>query len=443
MKNNREIPLQSQERDPSFLRGTLIPWIICLLAALFYFYDFFLRVTPSVMIHPLMDQFNVGAPTIGFISAFYYYAYTPLQIPSGVIMDRYNPRWVLTLSALLCTVGAFVFATFLSLPAAFFGRILMGVGSAFGFIGALKLAALWLPKKHFALFAGIATALGTIGAVVADILLSRVVVVLGWRKAVYLTVYVSIGLTVLLFLLIRDKPSWVVQVPRSYFSWKHTWGRVLELLKNWRFWMAGFVGCFLFLPISVFASLWGVNFMIQAYHLPPAEGATAVALLFIGSALGFPFAGWFSDRIQNRRVPLFIGISSTFVLTLILIYVPGLPLSVALSLLFLIGFCVGPQALIFAIAREISPPRSTGISTAATNFIVTIGAAIFQPLIGYLLVLYWPGTQTLPGTPFYTVQNYQFALFVLPALLFIAFLMMFAVPKTACQKLYDQRHLTD
>ncbi|WP_434799787.1 hypothetical protein [Coxiella burnetii] len=95
MKNNREIPLQSQERDPSFLRGTLIPWIICLLAALFYFYDFFLRVTPSVMIHPLMDQFNVGAPTIGFISAFYYYAYTPLQIPSGVIMDRYNPRWYL------------------------------------------------------------------------------------------------------------------------------------------------------------------------------------------------------------------------------------------------------------------------------------------------------------------------------------------------------------
>ncbi|WP_456064369.1 MFS transporter [Coxiella endosymbiont of Ornithodoros maritimus] len=224
--------------------------------------------------------------------------------------------------------------------------------------------------------------LGTIGAVVADILLSQVVVVLGWRQAVYLTVHIGLGLTVLLFLLIRDKPSWIAQVPRSYFSWKHnTWGRLLELLKNWRFWMAGFVGCFLFLSISVLASLWDVNFMIQAYYLPPAEGVTAVTLLFIGSALGSPFSGGLSGRIQNRRVPLFIGISSTFVLALILIYVPGLPLSEALSLLFLIEFCVGPEALIFAIAREIRPPRSTGISTAATNFILTIGAAIFQPII--------------------------------------------------------------
>ena len=89
-------------------------------------------------------------------------------------------------------------------------------------------------------------------------------VVLVYRQAVYLTIYIGLGLTVLLFLLIRDKPSWIVQVPRSYFSWKHTWGRVLELLKNWRFWIASFVGCFLFLPISTFASLWDVNFMIQA-----------------------------------------------------------------------------------------------------------------------------------------------------------------------------------
>jgi len=149
-----DVNLFRGERDPSFVKGALIPWAICFLSALFYFYDFFLRVAPSVMIHPLMKQFNVGATEIGFISAFYYYAYTPLQIPSGVIVDRRSTRMVLTLSALMCTVGALIFATFPNLLAAFIGRTLMGVGSAFAFIGSLKLAALWLPKKTFCFICG-------------------------------------------------------------------------------------------------------------------------------------------------------------------------------------------------------------------------------------------------------------------------------------------------
>lgn len=424
------------KRDPSFLNGTLIPWTICLLAVIFYFYDFFLRVTPSVMIEPLMKQYSVGATEIGFISAFYYYAYTPLQIPSGIIVDKYSIKWTLTLSALLCAVGTLIFAAFLNITAAFIGRAFMGIGSAFAFIGALKLAALWLPKKYFAFFSGLATSFGVIGAVSADTVLSRMVVKIGWRDSVYITAIAGFVIAVLIFLVVRDRPAWIVRMPRSYHSWGRTSKRLLNILKMWRFWINGIVGAFLFTPVSVFASLWGVAFLIHSYHLPAAEGATAASLVFIGAAVGSPVAGWFSDVIRSRRLPLFIGTIATTALSAILIYVGSFSAVTVLVLLFFLGVFAGPEVLVFAIAREISPPRSTGISTATTNFIVTLSAAIFQPLIGYLLTLHWTGTKTAEGTPYYTTHDYRFALLIIPVALFIAFLLTFALPRTRCRNIY-------
>lgn len=435
MDENNHLAMEGV-RDPTFLKGTLIPWIICLLAVIFYFYDFFLRVTPSVMIQPLMKQYGVGATEIGFISAFYYYAYTPLQIPSGVVVDKYSIKWTLTLSALLCAVGTLIFAAFLNLTAAFIGRALMGIGSAFAFIAALKLAAVWLPKKYFAFFSGLATSFGVLGAISADTVLSRMVVKLGWRDSVFITSIIGFILAVLIFLVVRDRPTWIVRMPRSYHTWRRTGERLFGLIKMWRFWVNGVVGAFLFTPVSVFASLWGVAFLIHSYNLPAAEGATAASLIFIGTAIGSPLAGWFSDAIRSRRLPMFIGTLATTAISLLLIYMGSLSAVTVFILLFLLGLFAGPEALVFAIAREISPPRSTGISTATTNFIVTLSAAIFQPLIGYLLELHWTGTKTATGIPFYTTQDYRFALFIIPLALFLAFLLTFFIPRTRCRNIY-------
>ncbi len=427
-----------QQRDPSFIKGMLMPWIVCLLAALFYSYDFLLRVTPSVMIHPLMQQYNVGAGEIGLLSAFYYYAYTPLQIPSGMVIDKYSIRWVLTLSILTCILGAVIFAAFPVLYVAFIGRILMGIGSAFAFVGALKLAALWLPRNQFALFSGIATALGTVGAILADNILSRLVHLYGWRGAVLITAALGIALAIFMDFLIRDRPPWVKKPPKSYYTWKNIWGHLGHLLKNWRFWMVGAVGCFLFLPINVFASLWGVAFLTKSHHLSAPDAASTTSLIFIGTAVGSPIAGWFSDYIKNRRLPLLIGGFVTLALTATLIYWTTIPTKLLFPVLFLIGFFCSPQVLVFAIAREISPPRTTGMSSAATNFLVTIGAAIFQPLIGYLLDMHWTGLMTDKGIRIYSLHTYKMAFLVLPAALLVSFLLTFLIPKTRCVPLHSQ-----
>ena len=416
-------------RPDSLFRGLIVPWLICLLAALFYTYDFILRIIPSVMIHPLMHQFSVGAAEIGLLSAFYFYSYTPLQIPSGIIIDKFDRRLVLTISAAFCAIGAFVFAYADSMAMIFIARMMMGVGSAFAFVGALKLAAAWLPPKSFALFTGLATSFGTLGAIFTDVFLSRAVHRFGWQHTSLFVAYIGLALAVLILIFVRSKPVWFEGFSEDYKSWSNIGARLWAMIKNWRLWVNGIVGALLFMPVSVFASLWGVAFLIEAHHWTPSEAASATALVFLGTAIGCPIAGWVSDKIKNRRLPILIGTVGTGLSLSALIYLNSVGVVEGLVLLFLIGFFVGPQVLVFAIAKENTPPGSTGISTSATNLLVTLSAAVFQPVIGWMLDLHWSGKLTSDGVRDYTVSDYRLAFGLLIGFLVVSFFLTYLLPR--------------
>ncbi len=117
----------------------ILPFIVCGLAAFFYLYEFILQVSPGVMTTALMRDFQVDAAVLGTTSAFYFYAYAPMQIPAGLLFDRYGPRLLITLALLICALGAFFFGMTTNLAFASAGRFFMGVGSAFSFIGILIL----------------------------------------------------------------------------------------------------------------------------------------------------------------------------------------------------------------------------------------------------------------------------------------------------------------
>ncbi|MDF1653571.1 MAG: MFS transporter [Coxiellaceae bacterium] len=420
----------ASKRASSFFHGTFYPWFICLLAALFYLYDFIMRVTPSVMIHPLMQSYGVNALQIGFISAFYYYVYTPLQLPSGAAVDKYSRRWILTASSLVCALGGFIFAHTNSLVIACVARGMMGFGSAFAFVGALKLASMWLPRNRFALFSALTTALGTIGAVTTDTVLSHGVTSIGWRDTVDMTSWIGIGLAILIAIFVRDRPKWAPRVPSEYRSWKMILLRLFGLFKNYQMWLIGIVGSFMFLPVSVFASLWGVAFLKESFHLSGSDAALTTSLIFIGCTVGLPIFGWLSDKIHRRRLPLMLGAVMIMVLSGVVIYVPDIPRIPLFILLFFIGFFVAPQALVFALAKEVSPPRSTGISTAVTNFFVTMGAAVFQPLIGYFLDQDWHGQLAAHHVRIYSTSDFHHAFLVLMGVNVASIIMLFFVPET-------------
>lgn len=405
---------------------------VCGLAALFYCYEFFLRAVPSVMIPELMHAFNINASQIGVLSAFYYYAYTPMQLPVGILMDRYGPRELLTGMVLLCTLGAFLFANTVQLFVAEIGQLMMGFGSAFAFVGVLKLAANWLPPRLFALASGLTTTLGMLGAILCDNLLVRFVHSAGWHQTWQLSGVIGVILAILIFFIVRDAPQGIKLAQVEYRDWRHALLGFKKVTRNVQFWINGIIGGFIFLPTTIFAVLWGVDFLAQTFSLSANTAGLAVSMIFIGWAIGGPIVGWLSSALERRMLPIKIGlIISTSLILFILFSSPSTPLWLVLSALFLFGVSSSVQILCFAIGREISPQQASGTAIAATNFLVMAGGTIIPPAIGFLLDRHW-GQATANQT--YSHGDYQIALLILPIGLLIALGMSFFMKETYCKQ---------
>ncbi|MBI5273911.1 MAG: MFS transporter, partial [Chlamydiales bacterium] len=132
-----------------------IRWIIWALAAIFYFYEYLLRISPSVMIPELMQTYHVDAAAIGFMVAFYLYAYAPMQLVVGVLMDQYGAKKLLTLASIICGLGSILFGLSNHIVLAGIGRLLIGLGSAFAFVGMVFICSHLFPQHKRALVIGL------------------------------------------------------------------------------------------------------------------------------------------------------------------------------------------------------------------------------------------------------------------------------------------------
>ena len=182
-------------------RTGFYPWLVWGLAASFYCYGFFQRVAPSVMVGELMSEFSVSAAVLGNLSAFYFYAYASLQLPIGIRIDHWGAKRMLVGAALLCGAGSLLFAKADSLTMAYAGRLLIGAGAGFTWVGTLKLTAQWLPPKRFAMVSGMTLMLGMIGAVAGQAPLAAAVAVFGWRDTLSVAAFVAIALAALIWLI--------------------------------------------------------------------------------------------------------------------------------------------------------------------------------------------------------------------------------------------------
>jgi sugar phosphate permease len=414
----------------TFGRAMLLPWLICGLGAVFYCYEYFLRITPSVMTSELMSAYDLKGGEIGNLSAFYYHAYVPMQIIVGLLMDRYGPRRLLTIACVLCAFGSYLFAGHYGFAVAEFGRFVIGFGSAFAFVGALKLATIWLPPNRFALVSGIIMCLGMIGAMMGDVLLREMVDAIGWQTTIYASAVAGLVLAVFLWLIIRDSSPDHPNHHTHVINFKGVLKGLALALKNPQIWLNGIVGFLMYLSLSAFAELWGIPYLEQAHGLSKTYAAYANSMIFLGWAVGSPAWGWFSDHIQRRCLPIIIGSIGAFLLILFLLYVPHLSTAMVYGVLFLFGIFSSVQILVFAICHETSKMKVAGTAIALTNMIVMIGGNVFQPFIGKLLDMEW-SHQLVGGARVYSGHAYQIALSVIPIGLFIAaFIVIFLIRET-------------
>ncbi|MGD9592679.1 MAG: MFS transporter [Candidatus Berkiella sp.] len=187
-------------------RSTLRAVVVWGLAAFFYFYELMLLVSPSVMLDDLTHSFSTSAEQLGSLAACYYYAYAAMQIPVGLLMDRFGPRILLTIACLFCTAGCLIFAYANTLSIAEIGRFVMGIGGAFAVVGCLKLASIWFPVNRFALLTGIMVAVGMMGGVFGQAPVAKLVMLVGWRQALIYGALLGALLSSIIWFVIADHP---------------------------------------------------------------------------------------------------------------------------------------------------------------------------------------------------------------------------------------------
>lgn len=411
-------------------RISLFPWLVCGLGALFYCYEYFLRILPSVMTEDLLKMFSISGVAFGNLVAFYYYAYTPMQLPVGIMMDRFGPRKLLVFASLVCALGTYLFAHHY-LPTAQAGRFLVGFGSAFAFVGVLKLASLWFPPSRFAFIAGMATSLGMVGAMIGDIVLSKLVVSLGSNTTLYLAAIVGVVLTVCMWYVIPETKAvkTAAASASSKLNYREFFEAVFKLCKNPQMWLIGVIGSFLYLSLSGFAEVWGIPYLIRAYGLSNSSAATNISFVFLGWAIGSPLVGWISDKIGNRRYPIIIGSLLGATLFALLIYFPAISSQCLAALLFTFGVCSSTQIIVFPIARELNVQALAGTAIAVTNSLVMLSGALSEPLIGQALDVL-TGTHVKGNLMAFSIQSFQWALSVIPVAFILAAVLTLFVKET-------------
>ena len=381
------------------------------------------------MTFDLMKAFEVNGAGLGNLSAFYFYAYLVMQIPVGILLDKYSPRLLTTGAIFLCSISAFIFSQTTTLWLACVARALIGAGAAFAAVSCFKLASLWFPSKRFALVSGMFMSAAMLGAVGGQMPLAILVQQAGWRMALMIISLAGIFLGIFYFVIVRDRPIKATAPSKNINKVSYSF---TTIIRNKQTWFLSLYSGLAFAPVSVFGGLWGVPFLETAYHLSRTDAAFAISFIFIGFAVGAPFWGWLSDYIGQRKPILFFGTFLALLCLSIVIYSVQLTLLSLIFLLFSFGFGTSGFFTSFAMIREIFPIVLAATVLGFMNTFDSVCEALYEPLVGIFLDWTWDG-KIINEIHRFSTQGYHLSLFLLPVSLVLALIVLFFIQETFCR----------
>ena len=167
-----------------------------------YALSFFQRFAPAGIAADLVAAFNTSASSLGALAATYFYVYTIMQVPTGILVDTLGPRRILLIGGVVGGAGSLMFALASGLELALVGRTLIGLGVSVTFIAMLKIIALSFDERRFATLVGLAMLIGNLGSVLAGAPLSWLAQQTSWRHIFVALAGVSLLLGVACWLLL-------------------------------------------------------------------------------------------------------------------------------------------------------------------------------------------------------------------------------------------------
>ena len=402
-----------------------VSFSLCFLGTVFYCYIYYLRIIPSVLRPELKLMHNIGEAGFGFLVSLYYWAYLPLQIPAGLLMDIFGVKKILTTACIVCAIGTCLFINN-NLLIVQIGRFLVGCGSAFAYVGVLKLSNEWLPKKMFAFMVGLCASLGMLGAIIGQIFITKYILVFSWQGLILISALFGAFLSIILWCFIKNRDPIVKGLALHIISNKLQ-KELIELVKSPGLWLIGLISSLMLVILTVFVDTWAVSFLVVK-GINESNAVISSSMVYLGFSVGAPLWGILSILIFNRKTVVIVGCIVTAILISIILYVE-INIQWMNVYMFLLGLFASTECLVFALTNHLASKEIIGTAFGLVNAIACLSGILLQPIVGliidYLVVKY----------DFLEIINFKLALMVLPiALVLSGFLSMFLKNGVLCYK---------
>jgi MFS family permease len=403
-------------------------WFAFLTICIFYSYEFFLRISPSMLVDQLLVQFHTTALGIAGFATSYFLGYLVMQIPAGLIYDRYSFRWVTTFGLILCALGTLIFTMTDQLFIAFVGRFILGCGSAFAFIGAITFVRKFLPDHYFTLMIAIVISIGTIAGAFGQVFAVKIIGYLSWHFTI--DGMATWGLILAIAILIIPKNNFIQTENNLHIHpIASIWPEIALVVKTPALWINGLIGSFLYLPTSILAAVWGLEFFSKAFHIDHTMGSIGITLLFVGWAIGGPIFSLISQRFHHEKLIL---IGSALLISAILFWLfsaSQMSATMLLGILFIFGLISSAQVLVWKNFTFIFPDKSlVGTASSFTNLIIMLSIALWDLGIGQLINMIHH--VSVNSAEQISAHDLRIALSILPLLVLTVPFMTFLLPKT-------------
>lgn len=407
-------------------------WVVCFFAGLFFLFEFIQLSSFDALNHWVQKFYHLQSSQVGLLGSSFLWGNVLFLLPAGLLLDKFGPRQVILWSLAVSILGLAVFSFSPIFSLAFIGRLMSGIGNAFCFVSLVVLVSRWFPGNKQAFAMGILVNMAFLGGMFAHTPLVWLLENFGWKIVMSGNVLFGLVVFALIFLFVKDAPQ--CHSDKNSLHDKHVgfWQGFKTIFHIQNIGAGIYTSC-LNLPIMVLCALWGIQYLQVVHHLTIVQASNVVSMIFFGSMIGSPLAGWLSDRLQRRKRMMWIG----GILALLLCYpLCGLHQSLSVVQLMLIFFSMGcvtsTQVVSYPLIAESNSAVYAGRACSLASMIIMGGGMCAQILFGWLLTRH----QEFNSIP--TDEAFRGAMLMFPVSILLALLMLVFMKETYCKHHLEQ-----
>ncbi|AHV96688.1 MFS transporter [Paenibacillus sabinae] len=371
-------------------------WIVFTAVLFTYFLIVSQRTAPGLITDQLMKDFNVSASTIGLLTSIQFLAYASLQIPIGILSDRYGPNLFLIAGALLNGLGTLIYSAAPNEFVLLVSRALVGMGDATIWVNLVLILGQWFRVKEFVGLLGFAGMAGSLGFLLATYPFSAWIAWSGWRPP-FFTVGILLCLCgILLYVVLVKRPNQLFKghpeaVLQSEQERVRTFLMLKRIFSDRQAWATFFCHFGLVGTYVGFIGSWAVPYGMQMYGMSRSEVSQLMMIGLVGAIVGASLTTWIANRLESIKRPYMVVHLVVLVSWIAFLVFGGKPPFFMLAVLFfIIGYGNGASALTFAAVRQSFAMREVGVVSGFANTGGFISAILLPSIYGKVLDHFQP-----------------------------------------------------